>query len=545
MVSVIMIFLNTEQFIQEAIESVFAQTYADWELLLVDDGSTDRSSAIARRCAEQHPEKVRYLEHPDHQNRGMSASRNLGISKARGTYIAFLDADDVWFPNTLQQQVTFLEAQPDAGMVYGSTQMWYSWTGNLEDAGRDHMRKLGVQPDRLYQPPALLPLFLRGEAQTPGTCSILVRRELIERIGGFEAAFRGMYEDQVFVAKVCLHASVFITNTVLSRYRQHPASYSAVAKQTGYYYSIRPNLAHLTFLKWLKAYMLQHELKDPAVWKALQTALWPYRQPVLYHIVQRVRHPMNQIMGLLLLLAQAALPVSIHHRLQTLWRARKSGPSVGAVRFGSLRRVTPMSRTFGFDRGQPIDRYYIDRFLATYAADIKGRVLEIGDNTYTRTFGGDRVTQSDVLHATEGNPQATFVGDLTRAEHIPSNAFDCVILTQTLQYIYDLRTAIATIYRILKPGGVVLVTVPGISQFGQDPWSQYWCWNFTTRSAQQLFAEAFSAANVIVGDHGNVLAATAFLYGLATQELRQQELDAHDPQYEVLITVRAVKPRAT
>src|SRR5918997_3094056 len=137
LVSSVMIFLNAEKFIEEAIESVFAQTHDNWELLLVDDGSSDDSSQIALRYAERHPEKVRYLEHPGHRNRGMSASRNLGIRHAKGEYIALLDSDDVWLPHKLQQQVAILDAAPEAGMVYGLSQYWHSWTGKPQDIQRD------------------------------------------------------------------------------------------------------------------------------------------------------------------------------------------------------------------------------------------------------------------------------------------------------------------------------------------------------------------------------------------------------------------------
>jgi SAM-dependent methyltransferase len=217
-------------------------------------------------------------------------------------------------------------------------------------------------------------------------------------------------------------------------------------------------------------------------------------------------------------------------------------PGNGSVQFGDLRRVTPISRHFGYDRGLPVDRYYIENFLNRHSSDIKGRVLEIGDDSYTRKFGSDRVTQRDVLHVTEGNPIATFVGDLTNANHIPSDCFDCFVLTQTLHLVYDFRTALSTIHRILKPGGVVLATVPGISHKSIDEWEEYWCWAFTTASCRKLFAEFFPTDHVEVEAFGNVLAAIAFLEGLSFDELTKQELDTRDRSYELLITVRAVKP---
>jgi hypothetical protein len=203
-----------------------------------------------------------------------------------------------------------------------------------------------------------------------------------------------------------------------------------------------------------------------------------------------------------------------------------------------------VSRHLGRDRGLPIDRYYIERFLAANADSIRGHVLEIDDDRYTRTFGGDRVTKSDVLHVRPDNPRATIVADLTCADHITSNLFDCVILTQTLPFIYNIHAVVTTLHRIVRPGGVVLATVGGITQISRsatDCWDYYW--GFTTRSARLLFEEVFRAANVTVDSFGNVLAATAFLHGLAAEDLHPTKLDYRDQDYEFLITIKAVKPR--
>jgi SAM-dependent methyltransferase len=250
------------------------------------------------------------------------------------------------------------------------------------------------------------------------------------------------------------------------------------------------------------------------------------------------------IAGWLTATARAVLPNGVARWLRTQQRRyRLQRPRVGTVEFGSLRRVTPISRHVGFDRGTPIDRYYIEQFLAAHAPDIGGHVLEIGDDVYTRKFGGDRVTRSEVLHAVEGNPKATIVADLTSAGHVPSDTFECIIFTQTLQMIYDARAALRHLSRILKPGGVLLMSCHGISRIcrreGVDDWGEYW--HFTTQSVRRLVQEVFPPAGVRVEMHGNVLAAVAFLHGLATEELCQEELDYCDPDYEVVITVRAVK----
>lgn len=231
-------------------------------------------------------------------------------------------------------------------------------------------------------------------------------------------------------------------------------------------------------------------------------------------------------------------------------------PPVGFVRFGSLRRLTPISKSYGDDRGMPIDRRYIEDFLQRHAGadgylqgDIRGRVLEIGDDSYSRKFGGwtgapgaGNLESVDILHGDESNPDATLVGDLADAPQIPSNSFDCVICTQTLLLIYDVRSAIRTLHRILKPGGVVLATVPGISKICRpeiDIWGDYW--RFTSLSARRLFEEVFESQRVKVEAYGNVLTAIGMLHGLAAEELQASEFDLHDPNFEVVVSIRAMK----
>jgi SAM-dependent methyltransferase len=220
-------------------------------------------------------------------------------------------------------------------------------------------------------------------------------------------------------------------------------------------------------------------------------------------------------------------------------------PPVGRVRLGGLRRLEPISDRFGFDRGQPIDRYYIEKFLARHSGDIRGHVLEFGDDGYTRAFGAsapggdDGVTEIDVLDVDRRNPRATIVADLSNGESIPSKEFDCVICTQTLFYIFDLRQAVSTLARILRPGGILLATVPGIARIA--PPRERDCWRFTSVSARRLFEGSFSGENLEVEAHGNVLSSIAFLHGLAASELKASELDHRDPDFELLVAVRAVK----
>lgn len=225
------------------------------------------------------------------------------------------------------------------------------------------------------------------------------------------------------------------------------------------------------------------------------------------------------------------------HKLQSV--------PVGKVDFGGLRRLSPISAIFGQDRDlMTIERYYIEEFLEKNSADVKGRCLEMGDPAYIEKFGGEKVTQTDVLNYVEGNPQATIVADLTDAPHIPDNTFDCIIITQTLQMIFEVDKAIETLYRILKPGGVVLCTSHGMTRVarreGVDDWGEYW--HFTTQSKRRLFHTHFPKDHVEVSTVGNVFTCICNLHGLGASEIDPIELATHDPNFEMLVLVRAQKP---
>jgi hypothetical protein len=217
-------------------------------------------------------------------------------------------------------------------------------------------------------------------------------------------------------------------------------------------------------------------------------------------------------------------------------------PAVGRVNLGDLDRLAPISRDWGFDRGQPIDRLYIERFMAAHTADIRGDVLEVSNNDYTLRFGGDRVTRSDILHPVGGNPRATVIADLAMPEPSLEGRYDCIICTQTLQLVYDFRSAIRQLRLWLKVGGVALVSVPGISQISREDMQQTGdYWRFTGAAMRRIFAEEFGEGAAEVDVLGNVLAATAFLQGIAAEEFDEAELLTPDPQFQMLTTVRAIR----
>lgn len=211
------------------------------------------------------------------------------------------------------------------------------------------------------------------------------------------------------------------------------------------------------------------------------------------------------------------------------------------VSLGDLDRTTPLSVAFGYDRGGPVDRYYIENYLQAHSALIRGRILEIGDNEYTLKYGGSNIQQSDVFHVDVTNTTAAWTGDISNAPQVPDNLYDCIIFTQTLHLIYDYNGAIATCFRILKPGGTLIITVPGISHIAQDMWGVYWLWAFTDNSMRMILGERFDDQKVKLETFGNVLVATAFLYGMGLPEIKKKKMDVHDKHYQVIIAGIATK----
>ena len=291
LVSGITSFLNGERFLVEAIESVLAQTYPEWELLLVDDGSGPAATAIAKRYADRYPDRIRYFEHEGHRNRGSSASRNVALKAARGAYVTFLDADDVWESNKLADQVALLEAHPGVGVLYGNTRYWYSWTGKPDDAARDYYPSLGIDGDRVIVPaPRLMELNLRGRVAVPCIHSLLVRTEVLRRLGGFEEQFTGMFDDQACYAKLLLDGPVLVVSQSWERYRIHDDSCCAVARREGTTAGFRQQ-----YLEWLDGYLHTLPTGDVGVRLALKRALRPYHHGRLFNLITAAIDAANQV----------------------------------------------------------------------------------------------------------------------------------------------------------------------------------------------------------------------------------------------------------
>jgi glycosyltransferase involved in cell wall biosynthesis len=308
-------FWNAAAFLSEAIESVLAQTLQAWELLLVDDGSTDRSSAVAREYVRRQPHRILYLEHEGHQNRGVAASRNRGVRDARGEYVAFLDADDVWVPHKLEQQLAILEAEPEAALVCGPSQLWYSWTGRSQDAHRDRVKDLRVPPG-LTRPPALLVSSLARGTFVANPSTILARRDALDRVGGFEEAFVGPLqtcEDSAFLAKVHLNETVFVATECWARYRQHDNSLFSTMTRTG-----RIRATRLGYFDWLRNYLTQQAVDSPAIWEAFAQGVWPYHHPVRHAAASALKNAVRHV-----------LPRALRKYLREQWRHGEEGQAAG------------------------------------------------------------------------------------------------------------------------------------------------------------------------------------------------------------------------
>ena len=296
LVSVVIPFRNAKRFLGEAVASVQAQSYRHWELLLVDDASDDGSRSLAESYAAQDPTRVRRLEHPGGTNRGVSASRNLGIRHARGEYLAFLDSDDVWLPRKLEEQVAYLEQHPDAALVYGRMRYWYSWSGRPDDAARDYEPDPGVPAGTVLAPPRLLTALLEGRARAPLPSDTLLRLATVRDVGGFEEqrAFsvhgREIYEDRMFFVKIALVGGVYVADRCWVMYRQHEDSSSTIVERSG-----GRGQGRKAYLAWLESYLCERGHRGTHLWHLARRRSLPYRHPLADKVLRRLQRARTTI----------------------------------------------------------------------------------------------------------------------------------------------------------------------------------------------------------------------------------------------------------
>ncbi len=499
-VTIVIVCFNQARYLGEAIESALKQTWQAQEIIIVDDGSTDHT----RQVAIAYP--VRYVYQ---RNRGLAAARNRGLDAASSFYVTFLDADDRLLPNAVKDGIECFCAHRGSAFVYGAfrdVDMYGTPAPALPPSNitSDHFRNL-----------------LQGNfIGMHGT--VMYRRDILKEAGGFDTSLKAC-EDYELYLRIAREHEVQGHPAIVAEYRKHASNMS---RDSG-----------LMLKSVLRVLAMQRRfIREPLGFEAYRNGVRVWREYYGSLLLERWRaEPTLRN----LIIAARAWPAGVAKRIAGFVAHRLR---LVPVRFGSLRRMEPFSRRFGFERGKPIDRHYIDAFLSDWANDVHGHVLEVGDDAYSRSLGARRVVRQEVLHVVPGYPGATIIADLANAPELRADDFDCVILTQTLHYVFDVRAAVATLHRILRPGGVVLATLPGVGAICRDQEDKESdCWRFTVASGRRLFAHEFGEENVFVRSYGNVLAAISFLEGLAAEDLRMSELDYHDADYQVTIAVRAVK----
>ena len=533
LVSVIITCYNQGQFLKTAIESVLEQNYKDIEIIVIDDGSTDNTM----RVAKDYP-NVKYVYQ---SNQGLSSARNTGVNCSSGAYLVFLDADDWLLADAIFINLKHLKQNRESAFVSNG----FIWVNNHKQIIGE--RAIIVENNHYCH------LLQKNYISMHAT--VMYHRWIFEKFR-FDTSLKAC-EDYDLYLKISRKYPISHHTEFIAAYRIHDQNMSGnipmmlefallvLNRQREFLANSEEEKCFKSGLdNWKNCYCTELYNKlcsahnsDRNNNQAKEThMLWElskflYFKYIIFKSAMLVKSFIKRI-----------IPGFVLRELHKTRIYIGFVPSIGKINLGDLNRTTPFNTVFGYNRGGPVDRYYIENFLQKQTDNIRGRVLEIGDNEYTLQFGGSKVIQSDILHIDKKNPKATIIGDLSNIPHLPPSSFDCIILTQTLHLIYSYKEALETCYRILKPGGTLLITVPGISHIDQGGWKKYWFWSFTDSSISRMLSEIFSAENVFVETFGNVLVATAFLYGIGLPEIKKEQMDYTDPHYQVIICATAVKP---
>ena len=507
-------------FLGTAIESALRQTHKFDEIIVVDDGSTDDPASVVSGFPG-----VRLIRR---ENGGLSAARNTGLFAATSEFIVFLDSDDLLTDQAVEHGLKTHQRNPGMAFVYGAYQM--------VDADLVETTGLVYTP----APQDTYKAFL--ENNCVGMCAtVMYRRVIFDQVGPFDEDLRRCEDHEIYLRITRTHPIASHGN-LTALYRRHDAAMS------------------VDYGVMLKAVLHVNDMQrpqtqaDPDLEAARQRGRAHWHTHFAIEAMGGLRSTFRQHRFSKETFAKARDVLRFGRRCgywRLLWvtlkalprQLRKRAPKVvGMIRkanLGDLDTVKPKSTIFGFDRGTPVDRRYIAAVMTRHADAIKGRALEVMNDGYCREFGADRITQQDILNL-DPAPQATIVGDICDPDLLPDAAFDCIVFTQTLHLIYDFRAALRHIHAALKPGGVLIMTVPGITPLEQGANGQMWNWSFTPTSVRRLIDEIFGPG-AIIDTYGNVYAATAYLHGLAVEEIDAAKLDHQDPAYPMIIGVAATK----
>lgn len=521
-VSVVVTTYNHARYLADALDSVMAQIHPASEVIVVDDGSNDQPESVTASYAG--------VEIIHQHNQGLSAARNAGLHAAQGDYVLFLDADDRLTDIALETLVRRLETHPDCGFVYGA----YRLFGTEPDWRKEcTLRPVGRDP--------YLTLLTQNCIGMHGT--VLYRRDRLLAIGGFDTKLRACEDYDVYLRMAQNHG-VSCGPEVLAEYRQHDSNMSSdlsrmnnAVRQVLDKQRARADANPLWAAAHQRGLRYWFDYYGGAQLARLKAALKSRRQ---------IGQSLAQTASFMLPHPGAASRLIGADLAHFVRRRLGRGRSAARRPFAGMRSALGngperISTEFGYNRGKPLDRRYVEDFLARHARLIRGHVLEVGDTAYTQQFGGERVVSAEAFHRYAGQPGVTYVGDMSGVHNLPDGTFDCMILTQTLHLIFDMPAAIATIWKALKPGGSVLITVPWVSPIDKGEWGETWYWAVSPAGLRKLLETRFATDDIAIDAYGNALAASAFLYGLAEHEVRPQDLDVDDPLCPVIVAARARK----
>jgi glycosyltransferase involved in cell wall biosynthesis/SAM-dependent methyltransferase len=526
-VAVVIPTYNHSRFLADAITSVERQTVHAAEIIVVDDGSSDHPEYVVAQFPG-----VRLMRQ---DNKGLAAARNVGLTATCSDKVVFLDADDLLAPDAIKSGLACFSSHSDAGFVYGAHRMV-----NAEGVPISRVKFEEIGPDAFAS-------FLKGNC-IGMHATVLYDRQRLVACGGFNETLRRC-EDYDLYLRLSLKHPVGSHPTVIADYRWHGTNMSAdIMGMLNSVLRVRGAFAEVARQDATRSRAFD---EGREIWRAYYSERCLDQIHMERGVVRKLasaaaavraspRFALGRLASMTVRKLTHRAPRSLMKTFRQLTgRPAASAPRVGSFRFGDFASVAPACADFGYNRGLPIDRYYVEAFLAERSADIRGRALEIGDASYCRRFG--KVAHQDVLHVNVCAPEGTITGDLSRPGVLPLGVFDCMVVTQTLHLIYDMSAAIREMYEALRPGGVLLLTSPGISRIDRGDWKDTWYWSLTEASIRRLFSEAFGDENFEVGVHGNVYAATCFLQGLALEEVDHKKLDVLDPSFPVILTVRACK----
>ncbi len=530
LVSFIIPSYNHAGYLRDAVKSVVSQLYPAIEIIIVDDGSKDNTKEIVQQI-----EGVKYVYQ---HNQGLSAARNTGIKHSTGEYLVFLDADDWMLPGSIAANVQRLQANTALAFVSGAHDKVFVDKGetrhDYQEVKAKHYQQLlqgnyiGMHATVTYRrwvfDEFLFDVNLRA-CEDYDLYLNVARKHPVAHHEGNIAAYR------LHSTNMSGNIQLMLSSVLKVLDRQQP-NLKTAAEEAAF------KRGHEV---WINYYCTEIVKKLSIPGAAISTA--DIDTLLKYQPTNAIKYILKN-KAVLKPFLKKNVPTFAKRWLHKIGMHNSFSPAIGAVEGGDFDRLQPFCSDFGFSRGGPVDRYYIENFLKKQSGDIKGRVLEIGDNEYSLLYGGSKITQSDILHVDASNTKATFIGDLSDAPQVPDNSFDCVVLTQTLHLIYNYKGALDTCYRILKPGGVLLLTSPVITSIDRGEWSNTWYWSFTDKALERMVGEAFPTGKVEVDTFGNVYVATAFLYGMGASEVSKEKFDHQDSQFQVIVTARAVKGEA-